>query len=163
MSDADRLYYLYGEDKPGWYHTGVDVVAANANTGSVNVDVYSLYGGKVISIENQGAGNGAVGIYNEFLNVTFFYLHMITDQDLIDKFNAAKSIGDDCLIEPGTRIGTQSDVGPYAEGSTHLHFEVRTPINIKTGEYNTYAGLITETVGEKFPTILPYGYMNGIF
>ena len=166
ITDGDRLYYLYGEYygdyldenqvlQKGWYHTGVDVVAEPASAG---VDVYSLYGGEVVLVEepnNRTTKHGAVGIYNEILDVTFFYLHMITDSTLYNKFMACKSEKSVCKIGANVRIGTQSDVGKYAAGKTHLHFEVQ------PGRTTTYAG-IEKLTSKPLSSILPYGYMTGI-
>lgn len=128
------FYNLFGAKRTGGsvYHAGVDIY-----NGTYRKPVKSAQYGVVVYCDRNV--KGAVGIYNEHVDKTFYYLHMIIDDKIY--------LGKEVLFS--TVLGLQSNVGADDD---HLHFEVH------DGEHRTGpAG--TPNVNGTLETISPYPYM----
>jgi murein DD-endopeptidase MepM/ murein hydrolase activator NlpD len=90
----------------GCAHTGIDFAPTSGRAGA---PIYSPIEGVVI---RRSDDIGAVGIYNQKSNTTFFFVHMNTT-----------SVGMNQTVARGQQIGTVGNKG-YSTG-VHLHLEAR--------------------------------------
>ena len=139
-SNTDNMlwsYYLYGEWSDIYQtHQGVDVSHSNGRT-VYNVTGTAIRKGEVVDAFQGGGVDGAVLVYDDYLDETSIYLHI-----------GIPSVQKGDWVEAGDEIGYQS----YLKG--HTHFQAQ------DGKFDPDVDQIEPATYDKLNTRIPYGFMT---